>query len=119
MFYFGSRHFGQANFGYGVGVRTVDEVQTTSNMGVAGYLLFSDCTVESNGVSNTDVAGGIERIAYLHIKPSATVTMSGLQMRWSARVDLGTGTAAMSSSSYIAWDSQFISDSVWTTQEVD
>ena len=41
MLYFGSRNFGQANFGHElISQATVDEVTTTSNMDVAGYLIF-------------------------------------------------------------------------------
>ena len=44
MLYFGSRNFGQANFGKGLITTAVDETLTTSNMDVAGYLLFDTGT---------------------------------------------------------------------------
>ena len=118
MLYFGSRNFGQANFGKGLITTSVSN-STTSSMGVAGYLLFNTCTLDPTATTNVDIAGGIQRTGNLHVKPSSTVTMSGIKMEWKASVSLGTGTGTMMSSGYIAWDSQFIPTTTWTTQEVD
>jgi len=119
MLYFGSRNFGQANFGYGVRQTTVDEVATTSTMQVTGYRLLADCGIDPAATVNVDIAAGIQRMGYLHVQPTATVIASGIQMQWQAWTNLGQGTVTVSSSGYIAWDSQFVDDATWTTQNVD
>jgi hypothetical protein len=120
MLYFGSRNFGQANYGHElISQATVDEVTTTSNMDVAGYLIFDTCAIDPKAVVNIDIAAGIQRMGYLQIQPTATMIASGIQMEWQAWTNLGQGTATMLSSGYIAWDSQFIDDVTWTTQTVD
>jgi hypothetical protein len=45
--------------------------------------------------------------------------MSGVKMEWVARVDLGIAKGTVPTFGYIAWDSQYITDTTWTTQEVD
>ena len=119
MLYFGSRNFGQANFGKGLITTAVDENMATSNMDVAGYLLFDTCTLDSKATTNVDIAAGIQRMGHIHIKPTTTVIMSGILMEWSARTNLGSGTSTMQSSGYIAWDGQLVSDTTWTTQIID
>ena len=119
MLYFGSRNFGQANFGKGLITTAVDENLSTSNMDVAGYILFNTSTLVSKGITNVDISSGLQTIGYLEIRPNATVIMSGVLMEWKARTNLGVGTSKMQSSGYIAWDSQLVEDSTWTTQIVD
>ena len=119
MLYFGSRNFGQANFGKGLITTSVDENLSTSNMNVAGYLIFDTCTLDPTATVNVDIAGGIQRLAHLHVKPSSTVIMSGVMMEWQSWIDLGTGTGTLLPSGYIAWDSQYVTDTLWTTQQVD
>ena len=119
MLYFGSRNFGQANFGKGLITTAVDENLSTSTMQVAGYRLIADCTLVPKATTNVDISSGIQRIGYLHIKPTATVIASGIKMEWQAWNNLGSATSTMQSSGYIAWDSQLVDDSIWTTQIVD
>ena len=119
MLYFGSRNFGQANFGKGLITTAVDETLTTSTMQVAGYRLIEDCTVIPKAVVNVDIAAVIQRMWVLHVQPTATVIASGIQMQWQAWTNLGQGTVTVSSSGYIAWDSQITPDATWTTQTVD
>lgn len=119
MLYFGSRNFGQANFGRGLITTAVDESQTTSNMDAAGYILFDTSTFLNTATTNVDIAGGIQRNVTINISPTSTVITSGILMKWQAFGDLGVGTSTVSASGYIAWDSQLVSDGTWTTQIVD
>ena len=119
MLSFGSRNFGQANFGKGLITTAVDETLTTSNMDVAGYLLFDKCALDPQATVNVDIAAGIQRMGFLHIQPKGTMVGSGIQMEWQSWTNLGQGTVTMSSSGYIAWDSQLINEATWTTQTVD
>ena len=119
MLYFGSRNFGQANFGKGLITTAVDETLTTSTMQVAGYRLIEDCGIDPVATVNVDIAAGIQRMGFLHVQPTATVIASGIQMQWQAWTNLGQGTVTVSSSGYIAWDSQITPDATWTTQTVD
>ena len=119
MLYFGSRNFGQANFGKGLITTAVDETLTTSNMDVAGYLIFNTCTIDPVATVNVDVAAGIVRLGNLKITPEATMIASNILMTWSPRTNLGVGTATVQASGFIAWDSQFVDDATWTNQTVD
>ena len=119
MLYFGSRNFGQANFGKGLITTAVDETLTTSTMQVAGYRLIEDCVLQPVATANIDIAAGIQRMGFLHVQPTATVIASGVQMEWQAWTNLGQGTVTAQASGYIAWDSQITPDATWTTQNVD
>jgi hypothetical protein len=119
MLYFGSRNFGQANFGKGLITTAVDETLTTSTMQVAGYRLIEDCAIDPSAVVNVDIAAGIQRMGFLDIRPTSTVIASGIKMEWMAWTNLGVVTATVQTSGYIAWDSQFVDDEIWTTQTVD
>lgn len=118
MLYFGSRNFGQANFGKGLITTAVDETLTTSTMQVAGYNIFNTCAIDPQAVINVDIAAGMVRLGYLNITPSATMIASKVLMEWQARTNLGIGTATMDASGKIAWDSQLTDDATWTTQTV-
>tara|TARA_R100000656_G_scaffold122710_1_gene98524 strand:- start:550 stop:912 length:363 start_codon:yes stop_codon:yes gene_type:complete len=120
MLYFGSRNFGQANFGHElISEAAVDETLTTSNMDVAGYLLFNTGTSIPKAVVNVDVAAGIQRMGHMKITPTSTVIASKVLMQWQAWTNLGVGTATMDASGFIAWDSQLEDDATWTNQIVD
>ena len=119
MLYFGSRNFGQANFGKGLITTAVDETLTTSNMDVAGYLLFDTCTVDQQAACNVDVAAGIQRLGYLNITPDTTLIASGIKMTWVPQMAAPKSTASTQVSGFIAWDSQLVDDATWTTQTVD
>ena len=120
MLYFGSRNFGQANFGAElISQSAVDETLSTSTMEVAGYRLIEDCVLQPVGTANVDIAAGIQRMGYFHIKPTATVIASGVKMEWMAWTNLGVGTVNMDVSGHIAWDSQLVADATWTTQIVE
>ena len=120
MLYFGSRNFGQANFGHElISQATVDEVTTTSNMDVAGYLIFDTCTLDPQATANIDVAAGIQRMGHLDITPTSTVIASRILMEWHPNLATPISTATTQVSGFIAWDSQFVDDATWTTQTVD
>ena len=118
MLYFGSRNFGQANFGKGLITTAVDETLTTSTMQVAGYNFFNTGTLIPRSVTNVDIAAGMVRLGYLNITPDATMIASKVLMEWQAWTNLGVGTATMDASGKIAWDSQLTDDATWTTQTV-
>ena len=59
------------------------------------------------------------RLGNLQVEGSATVIASKILMQWQARTNLGVGTATVQASGFIAWDSQLVDDSTWTTQTVD
>ena len=119
MLYFGSRNFGEGNWGKGLITTAVDETLTTSTMQVAGYRFINTGTLIPKSVVNVDVAAGMVRLGYLNITPDATVVASKVLMEWQAWTNLGAGTATTQASGYIAWDSQFVDDETWTTQTVD
>ncbi len=120
MLYFGSRNFGQANFGHElISQATVDEVTTTSNMDVAGYLLFNTCTLDVQVEADPQVAAGIQRMGFLDVRPTTTVISSGIKMTWVPNMAVPKSTVTTQVSGFIAWDSQIVDDATWTTQTVD
>ena len=119
MLYFGSRNFGQANFGKGLIKTAVDETLTTSNMDVAGYLLFDTCTLDPQATANIDVAAGIQRMGHLDIRPTSTVIASRILMEWHPQLATPKSTVTNQISGYIAWDSQLTDATTWTEQIVD
>ena len=119
MLYFGSRNFGQANFGKGLIKTAVDEVSTTSNMDVAGYLIFDTCTLDQQAACNMDVAAGIQRMGFLNITPEATIITSGVLMEWHPQMATPKSTVTTQVSGFIAWDSQLVDSTTWTEQIVD
>ncbi len=120
MLYFGSRNFGQANYGHElISQATVDEVTTTSNMDVAGYLIFDTCTLDPQAEVNVDIAAGIQRMGHLDIRPTSTIIASRVLMEWHPQLATPKSTATAFASGFIAWDSQFVDDATWTTQTVD
>jgi hypothetical protein len=118
MLYFGSRNFGQANFGKGLITTAVDETLTTSTMQVAGYRFINTGSIYPKAITNVDIAAGMVRLGYLNITPDATIIASGVKMEWRAWTNLGQGTVNMDVSGYIAWDSQLTDAATWTTQTV-
>ena len=120
MLYFGSRNFGQANYGHElISKATVDEVTTTSNMDVAGYLIFDTCTLDPQAEVNVDIAAGIQRMGHLDIRPTSTIIASRVLMEWHPQLATPNSTTTAFASGFIAWDSQFVDDATWTTQTVD
>ena len=120
MLYFGSRNFGQANYGHElISQATVDEVTTTSNMDVAGYIFFDTCAIDPQVTINVDIAAGIQRMGHLDVRPTSTIITSGILMEWHPQMATPLSTATTQVSGFIAWDSQFVDDATWTTQTVD
>ena len=119
MLYFGSRNFGQANFGKGLITTAVDETLTTSTMQVAGYRLIADCAVDPGGVVNVDVAAGMVRLGHLDIRTTSTIITSGILMEWHPSMARIASSNTTQISGFIAWDSQFVDEGTWTTQTVD
>ena len=119
MLYFGSRNFGQANFGKGLIKTAVDETLTTSNMDVAGYLIFDTCTLDQQAACNMDVAAGIQRMGHLNITPDTTIIASGIKMTWVPQMATPKSTATTQLSGFIAWDSQLVDATTWTEEIVN
>jgi len=117
MLYFGSRNFGEGNWGKGLITTAVDETLTTSTMQVAGYNFFNTGTIDAKAVVNVDVAAGMVRLGYLNITSDATMIASKILMKWVARTNPGV-EATMQVSGKIGWDSQFVDDATWTDQTV-
>ena len=117
MLYFGSRNFGQANFGKGLIVTAVDEVETQSTMQVAGYNLFNASNFLNQAVTNVDTAGSLLKTGNLEVDGESTVQIRPFAIFFSRYSNPATGT--MQAFGKIAWDSQLIDDATWTDQEVD
>ena len=115
---FGSRNFGQANYGFGLRFSSVDEVATQSTMDAAGYLIFDKCTVHNKATTNVDAVSGLLQGGFLLIPATGTAIMSGIKMQWYPNVAVSTATSSVDSSGKLAWDSQIVGDSTWTTQIV-
>ena len=119
MLYFGSRNFGQANFGKGLIKTTVDESLSTSAMMVAGYNFFNTGTLHSKGITNVDIASGLVQGGFLDIPATTIIRMSGIKMTWKPQMATPKATTTISASGYLAWDSQLVDETTWTTQTVD
>tara|TARA_R100000808_G_scaffold4228_1_gene14079 strand:+ start:916 stop:1275 length:360 start_codon:yes stop_codon:yes gene_type:complete len=119
MLYFGSRNFGQANFGKGLIKTAIDESQSTGTMAVAGYNFFTTSTLHSKGVVNVDIASGLVQGGYLDIPATTIIRMSGIKMTWKPQMATPKGTGTVSASGFLAWDSQLVDETTWTTQTVD
>jgi len=118
MLSFGSRNFGQANFGYGIRQVSVDEIATTSTMQVAGYRFFNTSTLHSKGITNVDIASGLLQGAFIDIPATATIIVSGIKMQWHPQMAVLQPQATTYIVGKLAWDSQFIDDTTWTDQTV-
>ena len=119
MIGFGSRNFGQSNFGYGLSVRTVDEVTTQSSMDAAGYLIFNTCTINPKATTNVDIASGLLQGVFVVIPAKNTTIMSGIKMQWRPHCAVTSVISNMDSSAKLAWDGQTVPDTTtWTTQLV-
>lgn len=118
MIGFGSQNFGQSNFGFGIGHRTVDEVNLTSSMDVAGYLTFNTCTAHNQTASTVSASSGRLQGANAYLNGTSIVTVAGVKMFWHPRSALHIGTSSVQSSGKLAWDGQNLADGVWTTQTI-
>jgi hypothetical protein len=119
MLYFGSRNFGQANFGKGLITTAVDESLSTSTMMVAGYKFFNTSTFHSHGVVNADIASGLVQGGFLDLSGTGTTIVSGIKMTWRPTMATMSALSTVQNSGFIAWDSQLVGDKTWTTQNVD
>tara|TARA_R110002167_G_scaffold43642_1_gene131752 strand:+ start:16671 stop:17033 length:363 start_codon:yes stop_codon:yes gene_type:complete len=118
MLYFGSRNFGQANFGKGLITTSVDESQPTSNMDVAGYIFFNTSVYLGQSVADTDVASGLVQGAFLKTSGTGTTIASGIKMFWHPQLPTTTATTDVDVSAKLAWDGQQVPETTWTTQIV-
>ena len=118
MLYFGSRNFGEGNWGKGLITTSVDESQSTSTMMVAGYRFYNTGTLFSNGVTNVDIASGLVQGGFLDMAATGTTIMSGIKMTWKSQYSLTSAISTAQTSGFIAWDSQLVDDATWTTQTV-
>jgi hypothetical protein len=119
MLYFGSRNFGQANFGKGLITTSVDESLSTSSMDVSGFRIYNTSTFDNKSVSNTDIASGLLQGAFLKTNSTGTTIASGIKMFWHPQMPVTTSTTNIDVSAKLAWDGQNVSDTIWTTQEVN
>ena len=116
---FGSRNFGQSNFGYGLSVRTVDEVTTQSSMDAAGYLIFNTGSINPKATTNVDIASGLLQGVFVLISAKNTTIMSGIKMQWHPHVANTTVTTNVDVTAKLAWDGQTVPDTTtWTNQLV-
>ena len=117
MLYFGSRNFGQANFGKGLITTSVSN-STTSDMTVACHLLFNNCRVRPTAVTNADVASGLLQGGFVHVPLNGTTIVSGIKMFWHPKLPVTVITTNTDASAKLAWDGQTVADTTWTTQTV-
>ena len=110
MIGFGSRNFGQANFGYGLSARTVDEVTTQSSMDAAGYLIFNTGAARPLATSNADIASGLLQGGFVLINSKNTTIMSGIKMQWRPHVAVTSIISNTDVSAKLAWDGQTVPD---------
>ena len=118
MLYFGSRNFGQANFGKGLIKTAVDESQSTGTMAVAGYNYFNTGHWHGQGTANIDIASGLVQGGFVNIPADSTIRMSGIKMTWKPQMAAPKATTTISASGFLAWDSQLVEETTWTTQTV-
>ena len=119
MLYFGSRNFGQANFGKGLIKTSIDESQSTSTMMVAGYNYFNTGHWHGQGTADIDIASGLVQGGFVNIPAASTIRMSGIKMTWKPQMAAPKATTTISASGFLAWDSQLVEETTWTTQTVD
>ena len=119
MLYFGSRNFGQANFGKGLITTAVDESKSTSTMMVAGYRFYDTSAFHSTGVVNVDMASGLVQGGFLDVATTGTTIVSGIKMTWKPQMATPQSTATAYVAGKLAWDSQLVTDATWTNQTVD
>ena len=118
MLYFGSRNFGQANFGKGLITTAVDETSSTSTMVANGYLIFDDCRVNPNAVTTAQFAGGRVQGSFFHVATNSALSASGIKMIWDGNLRMEVAVTTLVSG-YVAWDGQQISETIWTNQNID
>ena len=118
MLYFGSRNFGEGNWGKGLITTSVDESQSTSTMMVAGYRFYNTGTIHSKGIVNADIASGLVQGGFLDMTATGTTIMSGIKMTWKPQIPNMSAIGTIQNSGFIAWDSQLTDDAIWTTQPV-
>ena len=119
MLYFGSRNFGQANFGKGLIKTSIDESQSTSTMMVAGYNYFNTGHWHGQGTADIDIASGLVQGGFLDIPATTIIRMSGIKMTWKPQMALPVAKASPIVSGKLAWDSQLVDETTWTTQIVE
>ena len=118
MLYFGSRNFGQANFGKGLITTAVDENLSTSSMGVAGYRFFNTSAYLNQSIANADVASGLVQGAFLKTSGTGITIVSGIKMFWHPQQPITGATTDMDVSAKLAWDGQQVPETIWTNQIV-
>ena len=118
MLGYGSAKFGQANYGRGIIQSNACIIPETVNIDVypsVEYVAYA----HNKATVNVDSFGGIILGAWIEIEPESTIIASGIKMTWAGWSFLGVGTSTVDSAGYIAWDSQLVDDSTWTTQTID
>ena len=115
---FGSAKFGQANFGRGVIQSNACIIPETVNVDVFPYVEYQGW-FDPQVTTNVDIFGGLTLGAYIDIEADTDITASGILMTWAGWAYMGVATSTVQISGHIAWDSQLVDDTVWTTQIID
>ena len=113
---FGSEIFNQGTFGKGVmhGHTDLDATSTVKSFGIAQWeaqhsLVYSSSLAKSFGGLIQGAKGFMQGTSTMYSYPNFT---------W-AGFDIITDQSTVKTFGYIAWDGQNVSDSTWTTQEVE
>jgi hypothetical protein len=117
MLGFGSAKFNQGTFGKGVMVGHGSPVSTSTvnTFGIAQWesahsLVYSSSTALMFGGLIQGANGYMQGTGTMYSHPVFT---------WAGFGDIETAQSTFVSFGYIAWDGQSVSDTTWTTQEVD
>ena len=119
MLYFGSRDFGQGNFGYGIRQATVDEIPTQSTMLVSGLYITSDIHYEQNSVADVLIEANIVKTVRVDIASQSTIIASKVLMEWHPKMATSQTVANTDIAGKLAWDAQLVDDTTWTNQIVE
>ena len=118
MLGFGSAIYGQGNWGKGIIQSNACIIPETVNVDVYPTVEFV-AHAHNKATTNVDAFGGIILGAWVDIDVDTTIIASGIKMTWAGCSFLGVGTSSFDSAGYIAWDSQLVDGSTWTTQTID
>ena len=116
MLGFGSANFNQGRFGIGVQQGFVKPVSTV-DVQVANHVIWPGFA-HNNATVNVDIFGGLIKGAFTDIQGTTTIYSYPNGIVWNGNLNLGIGTSTVYSSGYIAWDSQLVDDTTWTTQTI-
>jgi len=113
---YGSGNYSVANYGTGV-AEAYGLFASTSTVNTFGIAVWESTHSEVNSTSSLTDFGGLLKGGTTSIYAS-TITQDNPVFQW---VGFGSDSPSVEISiyGYIAWDGQEVSDTTWTTQEVD